>query len=269
MVLHDNHVHSFFSEDSVEDYAAYVKKAYELGCKYFITTEHLDFDLARSGKDWLVDYEKMKKLQEQLKEKYNLTFLLGIELGFRKDKLDLIKKWYDSQDFDLVNLSIHDSGEFEYYYIESFKNQGFKETLDYYYKQMSEAIDLAPDFDVLSHIDYAYKTVYNASLYNKEIVLFDFFEHLPIIKEILEKLIKKGKALEINTKVQSAFPDTHLISLLSLYKSLGGYKLTLSSDAHSLDRYLADFDHYKEIIKKQGFTYLCYYIKRKEYHFDI
>ena len=30
-----------------------------------------------------------------------------------------------------------------------------------------------------------------------------------------------------------------------------------------------DFDKYIKIIKESGFDYLCYYIKQKEYHYDI
>ena len=47
-------------------------------------------------------------------------------------------------------------------------------------------------------------------------------------------LIKHHKALEINTKVQEAIHDmNHTKYLLSLYRQMGGEKLTLSSDAHS------------------------------------
>ena len=76
-------------------------------------------------------------------------------------------------------------------------------------------------------------------------------------------------AIEINVKVQNALTTEHLKSFLNLYKTLGGTKLTLSTDAHQSSRYLEHFDKYKQIIKDAGFKYLCYYIKQKEYHFDI
>ena len=64
-------------------------------------------------------------------------------------------------------------------------------------------------------------------------------------------------------------PEKHLYQLLDIYKSLGGTRLTLSTDAHTLSRYKEDFEKYIKIIKECGFNYLCYYIKQKEYHYDI
>ena len=79
-----------------------------------------------------------------------------------------------------------------------------------------------------------------------------------------------NKALEINTKVQEAINDiNHTKYLLSLYRQMGGEKVTLSSDAHSKERYLSNFDYYKNIIKECGFNYLVYFVKQKEYHYSI
>ena len=83
-------------------------------------------------------------------------------------------------------------------------------------------------------------------------------------------LIEEGKSFEINTKVQESINnDDHVRYMLNLYKSLGGEKLTLSSDAHSVDRYNSSFPRYIKIIKECGFNKLRYYVKRKEYTFDI
>ena len=128
---------------------------------------------------------------------------------------------------------------------------------------MMEAVNIMDNFDVLSHIDYAYKTCYKID------PTYNFLDDEELIRPILETIIKKGKALEINSKVQNVLPDEHLIKLLEFYKKLGGEKITLSSDAHIINRYLDNFEKYKNIIKECGFNYLCYYIKRKEYHYDI
>ena len=90
-----------------------------------------------------------------------------------------------------------------------------------------------------------------------------------MVKEILISLIKKDKTLEINTKVVDELPIEHTIKLLSFYKELGGTKLTISSDAHELSRYLISFDKYLNLVKELGSNYLCYFVNRKEYHYDI
>ena len=61
----------------------------------------------------------------------------------------------------------------------------------------------------------------------------------------------------------------YLKYLLKLYKSLGGKRVTLSSDAHNVSRYLSKFAYYQKIIKECGFDYLVYYIKQQEYYFYI
>ena len=60
MILHDQHVHSEYSEDSIASLLEYYKLATSLGCKYFITTEHLDLDITNQKVDWIADYQLVK-----------------------------------------------------------------------------------------------------------------------------------------------------------------------------------------------------------------
>lgn len=263
MVLHDQHVHSLYSDDSNELLENHYQKAKIARCKYFITTEHIDFNPSMSDHDWLCDFDKLIKHLNNLYQEGDPIPLLGVEMGYRADYIEEINKILDSYDFDLINLSIHDSGKYEYYFIDNVLALGIKEMTNLYYNQVLEAVKRVEKFNVLSHIDYYFKTIYKIDK------TACFLDDIDKIKPILEELIKKGKALEINIKVQNALPDSHLVSLLKLYKELGGTKLTLSTDAHNKDRYLEHFDKYKKIIKDAGFNYLCYYIKQKEYHYDI
>lgn len=266
MKLHDQHLHSSFSADSEADLLKYYQTAKRNNCKYFITTEHVDLDISMDGLDWLADFECLSKKLKMIEENDGPKTLLGIEMGYRKDKLDRLTKLLNSYEFDLVNLSIHDGGpilKMDYYFRDGFIKYGYKKTITTYYEQMLEAVSTFDNFNVLSHINYGFKTL---RYIQKD---YDFFEDKDIIEKILKVLIFKGKALEVNTKVCSAFDDSHLIELLKFYKSLGGSKLTLSSDGHDNDHYLHMFDYYKQIIKDCGFDYLCYYVKREEYHYDI
>ncbi len=263
MILHDQHIHSSYSEDSNEPLINYYKLAEELGCKYFVTTEHIDYMPSMDNHHWLCDFDK---LQEELNSIYKANGpipLLGIEMGYRIDYLNEINELLNKYEYDIINLSIHDSGKYEYYYISNFEELGIKQTIKMYYEQMLDAVKRINKFNVLSHIDYCYKTVLKIDSN------YDFLSDYHLIKPILETLIKKEKALEINVKVQKALPERHLYTLLDLYKSLGGTRLTLSTDAHTVSRYKEDFDKYIKIIKDCGFNYLCYYIKQKEYHYDI
>ena len=263
MILHDQHVHSNYSDDSSELLENHYQKATSAGCKYFITTEHIDFNPSMSDHDWLCDFDKLINHLNKLKKEDTPIPLLGVEMGYRNDYLEEINQILNSYDFDLINLSVHDSGKYEYYFVDNVKALGIEQMTKLYYNQVLEAIMMVPKFNVLSHLDYYFKTVYKIDKTAR------FLDDIDLIKPILNEIIKKGKALEINVKVQNALPESHLRDFLKLYKDLGGTKLTLSTDAHSSNRYLEHFDKYVRIIKESGFNYLCYYIKQKEYHYDI
>ncbi len=263
-MLHDQHVHSMYSRDSNELLENYIKKAKENNLKYFITTEHIEFDSVITNDNWEVDYPNLIKELNELGEKYKINVLLGVEIGFRLDKLDLMNDLVNKYDFDLINMSIHDSGKFDYYMEDHFKEYGLDFMMNIYLDNCISGLNNFFNYDVFSHFDYAFKTIYK--LDNN----FDFTKYEEKIIEVLKLIIKNNKALEVNTKVQSAFKDdSHLIYLLNLYKKLGGNKITLSSDAHVLNHYMKDFSHYKKLLKELGFNKLSYFIKRKEYKYEI
>lgn len=265
MVLHDQHVHSMYSADSNEKLKNYLEIASKMNCKYFVTTEHFDLDLVEFHENWIADYEGVQKELDSLKEEYsNIEMLLGIEVGYRKDKLELINEKLDSFTFDVINLSIHDAKYADFYWYKYFEKYGVDSLMKTYFEIMIEATSTFTRYNVLSHIDYGFKTIYEKNNSNK---ISKYEEYL---KEVFKNLIKNNKALEINTKVQEAInDDSHTRYILNIYKKMGGTKVTLSSDAHSARRYRSSFDYYKNIIKDCGFDYLVYYVKQEEYRFPI
>ena len=56
--LHDQHVHTSYSEDSNASMEEYIKIAISKGCSYFIMTDHLDFDIPMYKVNWIADYKK-------------------------------------------------------------------------------------------------------------------------------------------------------------------------------------------------------------------
>lgn len=276
-LLHDQHTHSSFSRDSKEDLRNYYLQASKLGIPYVCTTEHFDLHTSVDGTTWDADYDTLINYQKELKKEFpNITPLLGIEVGYRPDYYNDMVEMVNKYDFDLVQLSIHDRGDKngDYYFKEAFE-KGIDVSLNEYFERMLNSLDVFPNFDVLSHFDYGYKTVV---LMDKSYELNKFED---IIKKIFTKLVKMNKPLEINSKVLDVINnkkkenddnyqyDDHLRYVLKLYKECGGVKLTLSSDAHTVEKYRLDFDKHLAVIKEMGFTHLSYFIKRKEYLFEI
>ena len=84
--IHDQHVHTSYSEDSSASLEKYIQIAIDLGCSYFVMTDHLDFDIPMYHKHWIADYDKQKKEIIELQKKYKnkITLLQGIECGYRE-----------------------------------------------------------------------------------------------------------------------------------------------------------------------------------------
>ncbi len=265
---YDQHMHSSFSADSKEDLENYVKIAKEKHIPYICTCEHFDYLTVVDGTTWIADYPKLMKLHEDLRIKYpSVGFLLGIELGYKRICFDEMVELSHKYPFDIIQLSIHDNNKWDYYFPNAFLGQE-KSSMDEYFDLMLEAIERFTNFDVLSHIDFGFKTL---KMMDKkwEFKLWD-----DKIRKVMKKVIELDKAFEINTKVQEVIynidKDNHHIEyILGLYKELGGKKVTLSSDAHTVDKYLNLFDKYMKILKSFGFNELSFFIKRKEYKYII
>ena len=85
-MLHDQHMHSSYSRDSEEDLRNYFIEAEKLKIKYVLTCEHYDFATTVDGTTWDVDYDKLLDEHQKLKKEFpDITPLLGLELGYRKD----------------------------------------------------------------------------------------------------------------------------------------------------------------------------------------
>lgn len=266
-VLHDQHIHTEYSEDSKEKITRYVERAIEKGCEYVVMTDHLDFDVASSGHTWLADFVKQREEINELQKVYGdkIKILQGIELGYKDAYFDEIKRYSELLPYDIVNLSIHDVLDIDFYYDEAFIKHGSKEMVSLYLEQYKKAVKSDIDYNVVCHIDYAFKS----AIRTDKNLRFSMFEE--DIKEIMSTIISREKAYEINTKVLEFIPwdIEHLRYVLRLYKSLGGTDLTMSSDAHEVDRYMSSFDKYRKIIKEEGFDKLCYFVNKKKHYYCI
>jgi len=264
-VLHDQHVHTKYSLDSTQDIKEYLDKAKELGLSYFITTDHVDYNIVMDGKDYICDINKEKEELDLLQSQYpSIKIMQGIEIGYKKIYESRIKEFIKRGNFSLINLSIHDANNVDFHKMSSIKEHGVEYSFKLYYSSMNDLVTSGIDFDVLTHIDYCYEAIYH------EFPEYKFLDYKEEIVKILKQLIKLDKCLEINTKIQERLnDDDHLRELLSLYKSLGGQNLTISSDVHSIERYRNSFDKYIKIIKEAGFDHLCYFVDRKRFEFPI
>ncbi len=254
----DQHVHSYFSPDSsvkIEDYIE-LMNVYEN--EYLNLTDHLDC-LDKLKKNDMYDYiEKMKNQYNYIKE-LNEEVYPGIEVGFNSTTLCQIKEFLNEYDYSLILLSIHDN-DFEmirYCFATSY-DISTSQVTKLYFKQMYEAVTSGIDYDVLSHIGYIFRYTNNEVNPN---------DYLKDIKEILKVIVSENKVLEINTGCfrRGAYDaKTFYSNVLKIYKKLGGYKVSLGSDAHSLDDYCSMFNLAKNLLIENSFSEVTL-IKNREH----
>lgn len=82
---------------------------------------------------------------------------------------------------------------------------------------------------------------------------------------VLKRVIERGKGIELNTSgirqdVGEMLPG---LSVLELYKSLGGEMITVGSDAHNPHDVAADLEAGYQLLKQAGFSSVCSFENRK------
>ena len=261
MKLWDCHLHSDFSFDSGEAMENYVRKAAADGDEYFITTEHTDLEShVLDGGDIAPDYDEQLQKVKELNEKYPIKVLYGIEAGWRRDIHDRVAETVASYPFDMVILSLHETEYADVSYPDYMRGRTVDRCYEEYLSLIAEAIENFDNFDTFAHIDYLLRYIGDT----------DLSRHTESLTRVFRLLIEKGKAMEINTKL---FPQRESVrraeELLALYTSLGGRKITIGSDGHSVDRHKNGFDTVIDMLKKYGIDEVCTYIGRKEYTISI
>ena len=78
------------------------------------------------------------------------------------------------------------------------------------------------------------------------------------LRQILRKVIDRDIALEYNTGGFQQLKD-----VFALYRSMGGTRVTLGSDAHRTERIAGGFDQAAGQLRSLGFDQICYYQNRR------
>ena len=262
----NSHTHSKYSSDSTAQLEDICRNAISKGITAIAITDHValwchetDFDPTTI----LACKKEVFELREKYKDKLNLLF--GMELGEHHVNPTFIQKALDVGDFDVVLCSLHDcvplsSAPIKRHFITntfaSFTKEQRIEIVKNYYSILKKAAS-TQDYDILSHITYPLRYICI-----REKLEFDVNLIMDDVKFLLQTVIKRGKALELNTSnANDGFfmPDENI---LRLYKEMGGELITLGSDAHVPEKVDNGLELGKQLLKKCGFTKYYYYEKR-------
>ena len=237
--MFDQHVHSSFSFDSNEDLENYINVSNNSD---IITTEHLDFENPIINyKDSSIDYLKYVGQIKNLNKKYSNKFFLGIEIGYTPNSEKRIEDFLKDKNFNLKLLSIHQNGNYDYMCVNK-KLISLEVLIQEYFEQMIQALESSIEFNVLAHFEYGLRMI------DISVIEFDNLASV-FLNKIIELIVKKEIAFEVNTKSMYKYKKENLYSyMIEKYIKKGGRLFTLGSDAHNIKEYAYKFDEAKKFL---------------------
>lgn len=230
MLKNDSHIHTHYSPDAdpKATFSAYIEKAQQLGLTSLTFTDHHDLDPAHPLFKTPIDFKTYYQDFLNVKATSTIAIHFGVEVGYQSHVKAELRSFLKSYPFEHVILSIHYLEKKDLYTQVYFQGKTKKEAYQRYFETCLEAINAIDDFHTFGHLDYIPRYAPFGD--------YDYADYQGIMDDILLALIRKNKALEINTSgfvtEGRAYPKKEVIDR---YLILGGTKFTYGSDAHKVD----------------------------------
>lgn len=265
--MYDFHLHSNFSIDSTASMEDMVVSGINNNLKSMCFTDHMDLESTSKLIDIQFRPEDYFKNIKKVKYRYmqDIEVLGGVEIGMQPHLKDRYDNIIESSPFDFVIMSIHNVKGKDIVIDEVFKDTAPSTILKDYYQAMYESVQTFENYDVLGHIDFVDRYIYDKTNFPKYNDLYE------IIVEILKLVIQKGKGIELNTAglrhgLEYFNPK---LTILELYRDLGGEILTIGSDAHRPEDVGYKYKMAEKLLKDLGFKYIHIFKKRKKFPIKI
>lgn len=263
-MLYDQHIHSRYSQDGNASIEQIAQQAIACGLHGVTITDHLDFCEAEIGYHFYEAHESERREEfERIKEKYagQLEIGWGIEVGHPYFMPDFAKDFLAARSFDFVLGSVHFLRDQSDIYLIDYANfQVIDRVLKEYFTDLLALLEFG-GFDSLAHLDYPLRVM------KGKIAEPTVLPYRAYIEPILREVIRQDLALEVNTR---GFMDWKKRQepedwVLTRYRELGGRKITIGSDAHTIGAIGGAFDQAVQKLKALGFEEISYYRKRKPF----
>ncbi len=259
----DIHLHSEHSHDSVCHIADMKAAAKEKGIDIICIADHCDIEYCDE-----IDVEKI--ITDSIADsKYHnqddgIQVLSGVEIGETFWNTKLAEKVVKLEGLDQIIGSVHavryDGYTQPYSLIDfsEFTRAEVEKYIDIYFDDVLERIKTT-EFDILAHLTCPLR--YINGKYGRAIDCH-MYEHK--IKAILEEIIQRKIALEVNTSNCGSSYDEFMPEewIVKMYKEMGGQLITFGSDAHIAENVGHQFSRLREMLIKYGFSYACYFKNR-------
>lgn len=263
----DSHTHTRFSDDSTQSPEELYTSAQKCALSGFAITDHANLSIIDED-DTFRNIAASTRAAKMLGENAGSTVRVfcGVEVSEHFDDPKITRRLLSLADYDVVIGSVHRlryRGWNDFYskivFDETFSDENLQGYMKAYFAYLLRVAEEA-EYDILAHLTCPLR--YINGKYRRGITLE---RHTAVIDEILRCVIRRGKALEVNTsgiggQYGCLMPDR---PILERYYALGGRLLTLGSDAHTPERVGTAFAETAEMLKMIGFKEYCYYEQRK------
>jgi len=232
--MHTHTIHSFDGKDSMRDMCA---AAIERGIRHICFTEHYDLN-PRSRSYGHFSLDRFERDLDDCRDEFgsSLEILKGIEFAEPHRHQDEFRKMCRN-DFDVVIGAIHWLGDAPAVALAA--TLSAEELFALYYQEILAAVRFG-GFDVLAHLDLPKRWVgYSCDL-------------AATTETIFHEMLDRDIALEINTStcrtdIRECTPG---LQLVQQWKSMGGSKIVVGSDAHSASSIGGGFEQAADLLGK-------------------
>ena len=229
--MFDFHMHSSVSFDSQAAAGDMAAAAIERGLREICFTDHYDQQTDPAAPANLFSMEAYRQAYDHLSVP-GITIRRGMEFGLTGWNAPHLKALAESYPFDFVLGSVHFVDGVDPYEPRYWQGRTVHEAFRAYLETVYQCVLVHDGFDVLGHLTYVCKSVYNPT--HGPVPLED---HREVVDEILKLLVAKGKGMEVNTSgMDRAGVFLPSAEYLRRFKELGGQIVTIGSDAHDPGR---------------------------------
>lgn len=258
-IIVDSHIHSNNSRDALDPVISICNEAIKNNLDIITITDHCEINAyIKEGYDKSIrnSIEEINKVKKIFKNK--IEILAGSELGQAMQDIEAASDVLKIKNVDFILASVHNVKNMEDFYYMDYNKDTVYEVLDIYFDEILQVIEWG-NFDSLAHLTYPLRYIIKNSSINTDIS--KCYKKIDII---LQALVEKNKALEINTsglrsKVGATLPS---LDIVKRFKQLGGEFITVGSDSHRSKDVGKGIEEGISIAKKAGFSYITVYKNR-------
>ena len=256
MILADAHTHSFFSHDGKASRADMARAARDRGLTVLYQTEH--FDAYTDGGSKRVRYFEEAIFSSPPDPDPPVALPLAIEVGEMGEAFSEAEELLARRPYEFVLGALHHLKGEKGFLTRDYASDG--ECLALFSRYLDELLEAAEetDYDSLAHMDYPLRY-----FYAKRGLLLRLEDYPREVEDILRAVIRRGKALEINTAtLRKGYPFL-MTGTLRRFREMGGTFVTVGSDAHAPGDIAFAFDQAEAALRDAGFSAYTVYQNRR------